>query len=81
MAQAQVSVYAGAYALLQGEGTPPPSQPNMDSGHMSQWGAARLVALAPHHLGESIHGERTQGVIRVSDSAFYITNYLLIYNT
>ncbi|KAG2044657.1 hypothetical protein BDR03DRAFT_1003909 [Suillus americanus] len=46
------------------EGVPPPSQPNMGSGHMSQWGAAHMVALAPRHLGENIGGERTQGVIQ-----------------
>ncbi|KAG1759613.1 hypothetical protein EDD22DRAFT_955750 [Suillus occidentalis] len=67
MAQAQASAYAGAYALLQGEGALPPSQPNLVAGHMSQWGATRLVTLAPHHLGEN-----TQGVIqtksRISDT-------------
>ncbi|KAG1821942.1 uncharacterized protein BJ212DRAFT_1297215 [Suillus subaureus] len=64
MVQVQADAYAGAYALLQGEGAPPSSQPNMDSRHTSQWGAAHLVALAPHHLGETVHGERTQGVIQ-----------------
>jgi hypothetical protein len=44
---------------------------------MSQWGATRLVTLAPHHLGEN-----TQGVIRVCGLASYNTNkYLLMCDT
>ncbi|KAG0698342.1 hypothetical protein DFH29DRAFT_1002923 [Suillus ampliporus] len=66
-APAQASTYAGAYALLQGEGAPPSSQLNMGSRHMFQRGATHLITLAPYHLGENICGERMQGVIQMKN--------------
>ncbi|KAG1795753.1 uncharacterized protein HD556DRAFT_1534726 [Suillus plorans] len=69
---AQSQAYAGAFALLQGEGSRLPSQPDLGSGSMAPWGVSRLIALAPYHVGENVRGEQTQGVIRrtkhVSDS-------------
>ncbi|KAG0701410.1 hypothetical protein DFH29DRAFT_875927 [Suillus ampliporus] len=60
----EVQAYAGTFALLQGEGSRLLLQPSWGHGSMAQWGTAQLVALAPSHVGENIHGERTQGVIR-----------------
>ncbi|KAG1839887.1 hypothetical protein DFJ58DRAFT_733108 [Suillus subalutaceus] len=64
MGMAQAQVYAGAFALLQGEGSRLPLQPDLRSGTMAPWGASRLIALAPYHVGENVRGEQTQGVIR-----------------
>ncbi|KAG2116453.1 uncharacterized protein F5147DRAFT_648951 [Suillus discolor] len=71
--RALADAYAGAFALLHEPSSRQPSQPDLvGNGSLAPWGAARLVALAPLHLGENIRGERTQGVIRtqkhVSDS-------------
>ncbi|KAG2144138.1 uncharacterized protein EDB93DRAFT_1153887 [Suillus bovinus] len=71
--RALADAYAGAFALLRAPSSRQPSQPDLvGNGSLAPWGAARLVALAPLHLGENTRGERTQGVIRtqkhVSDS-------------
>ncbi|KAG1753657.1 uncharacterized protein EDB91DRAFT_1077382 [Suillus paluster] len=69
--RAVAEAYAGAFALLRSESSRLPSQSDsVQDGPLAPWGAARLVALAPLHPGENIHGERTQGVIRTQKHAF-----------
>ncbi|KAG1853180.1 hypothetical protein DFJ58DRAFT_728289 [Suillus subalutaceus] len=55
--RALANTYAGAFALLRAPSSRQPSQPDLvGNGSLAPWGAARLVALAPLHLGENTHG-------------------------
>ncbi|KAG2124379.1 hypothetical protein DEU56DRAFT_917067 [Suillus clintonianus] len=66
--RAVAEAYAATFTLLRGGSSSrlPPQSDSIQDGPLAPWGAARLVALAPLHPGETIRGERTQGVIRVS---------------
>ncbi|KAG2128738.1 hypothetical protein DEU56DRAFT_758359 [Suillus clintonianus] len=69
--RAVAEAYAAAFALLRGglSSRLPPQLDLTQDGPLAPWGAARLVALAPLHPGETIRGERTQGVIRYKEAA------------
>ncbi|KAG2127114.1 hypothetical protein DEU56DRAFT_758706 [Suillus clintonianus] len=70
--RAVAEAYAAAFTLLRGGSSSrlPPQSDSIQDGPLAPWGAARLVALAPLHPGETIHGERTQGVIRTQKHLF-----------
>ncbi|KAG2120125.1 hypothetical protein DEU56DRAFT_760894 [Suillus clintonianus] len=70
--RAVAEAYAAAFALLRGGSSSrlPPQSDSTQDGPLAPWGAARLVALAPLHPGETIRGERTQGVIRTQKHLF-----------